>query len=137
MHKPAMKPAHTKRVLLAAVLATFALSGTAVAKDHKHHDKHHAKAHQKAEKEYWKDHRKAEKRYEKAVKEEQKAYRKWARGQYIPVEYRSTRYYIDDYRAYDLAPPPRGYQYVRPYEDDSTYYLVQIATGLISQIFGR
>jgi Ni/Co efflux regulator RcnB len=121
-----------KRLLLAAMLGTFAVSGPAVA-----HDKHHGKAHQKAEKEYWKDRRKAEKRYYKAVKEEQKAYRKWARGQYIPVEYRNARYYVDDYRAYNLDAPPSGYRYVRPYQDDNTYYLVQIATGVISQIFGR
>lgn len=124
-----------KRLMLATALAAFAFTGTAAARDDDH--KHHGKAHYKAEKEYWKDRRKAEKRYEKAVKAEQKAYRKWARGQYIPVEYRTSRYYIDDYRAYDLAPPPYGYQYVRPYRDDNTYYLVQVATGLISQIFGR
>ena len=98
---------------------------------------HPGKGHHKAEKDYWKDRRKAEKRYEKAVREEHKAYRKWARGQYIPREYRTSRYYITDYRAYNLAPPPYGYQYVRPYQDDDNYYLVQVATGLISQIFGR
>lgn len=122
-----------KQLLLATALAAFAVTGTAAAHDHKHH----GKGHDKAEKEYWKDRRKAEKRYEKAVREEHKAYRKWARGQYIPVEYRTSRYYIDDYRAYNLAPPPYGYQYVRPYQDDDNYYLVQVATGLISQIFGR
>lgn len=123
-----------KRLLLATALAAFAFTGTAAARDD---HKHHGKGHYKAEKEYWKDRRKAEKRYEKAMRAEEKAYRKWARGQYIPVEYRTSRYYIDDYRAYDLAPPPYGYQYVRPYQDDNTYYLVQVATGLISQIFGR
>lgn len=122
-----------KQWMLATALAAFAVTGTAAAHDHKHH----GKGHHKAEKEYWKDRRKAEKRYEKAVREEEKAYRKWARGQYIPAEYRTSRYYIDDYRAYNLAPPPYGYQYVRPYEDDDNYYLVQVATGLISQIFGR
>jgi Ni/Co efflux regulator RcnB len=123
-----------KRLVLATALAAFAFTGTAAARDD---HKHHGKGYHKAEKEYWKDRRKAEKRYEKAVREEQKAYRKWVRGQYIPVEYRTSRYYINDYRAYDLAPPPRGYQYVRPYQDDDNYYLVQVATGLISQIFGR
>ncbi len=132
-----MKTFPMKRLLLATMLATFAVSGAAAAHDNRHGDKHRAKAHQKAEKEYWKDRRKAEKRYYKAMQEEQKAYRKWARGQYIPREYRDSRYYMDDYRAYDLAPPPYGYQYVRPYQDDDTYYLVQVATGLISQIFGR
>lgn len=122
-----------KQLLLATALAAFAVTGTAAAAPHDHP----GKGHHKAEKEYWKDRRKAEKRYHKAVREEQKAYRKWARGQYIPVEYRNARYYVNDYRAYNLAPPPYGYQYVRPYQDDDNYYLVQVATGLISQIFGR
>ena len=33
------------------------------------------------------------------------------------------------------APP--GMVWVRPYEEDRTFYLVQAASGLISQIFGR
>ena len=123
-----------KRLLLATALAAFAFTGT-VSADPPHG--HPGKGHHKAEKDYWKDRRKAEERYEKAVREEHKAYRKWARGQYIPREYRTSRYYITDYRAYNLAPPPYGYQYVRPYQDDDNYYLVQVATGLISQIFGR
>ena len=123
-----------KRLLLAAMLATFALSATATAHDHGRGndkaDKHHWKAHQKAGKAH-------EKAYRKAVKEQDKAYRRWARGQYIPASYRSQQYYIDDYRAYHLDAPPRGYRWVRPYEEDDTYYLVEIATGLISQIFGN
>jgi Ni/Co efflux regulator RcnB len=88
-----------------------------------HHGKHAAKQHQKAVK--------------KAYKEEQKAYKRWAKGQYIPRDYIVERYYVQDYRAYDLAPPPNGYMWVRPYPEDDTYYMVQLASGLISQIFGR
>ncbi len=124
-----------KRLLLAAALTAMALSGTSVAHDHKPGNGH-GHGPDKASKDYRKDRHHADKAYRKAVKEEEKAYRRWARGQYIPAEYRVSRYYIDDYRAYDLSPPPRGYAYVRPYQDDDTYYLVQIATGLISQIFG-
>ncbi|HRN62874.1 MAG TPA: RcnB family protein [Luteimonas sp.] len=133
-----------KRLLLAIALTTFAISaaGTADARDDRRGYGYHEDG-----KDYWKDRRKADKRalkaqekaekaYWKAVKEDQKAYRRWARGQYIPVEYRQPRYYVSDYRAYHLAPPPRGYSYVRPYDHDDTYYLVELATGLITQILG-
>ena len=118
-----------KRLLIATTLAALALSGPAFADKGKDPYKHHQKAQEKAHKDY-------DKAQKKAYKEEQKAYKRWARGQHIPHEYLVSRYYIDDYSRYDLAPPPRGYRWVRPYEDDQTYYLVQIATGLISQIFG-
>lgn len=49
----------------------------------------------------------------------------------------ASRYYINDYRDYRLAPPPRGYAWVQPYQNDDTYYMVQIASGLISQIFNN
>lgn len=44
------------------------------------------------------------------------------RGQRVPVVYLQPRYYVNDYRAYRLAPPPRGYRWVRP--DDGGYLLV-------------
>lgn len=138
-----------KRLLLSIALATFAASAasTAVARD----DDRRGRDYHKVEKEYWKDRRKAEKRawkehekaekayrkaYRKAVKDDEKAYRRWARGQYIPVEYRQPRYYLSDHRAYRLAPSPPGYTYVRPYEQDDTYYLIELATGLVTQILG-
>ena len=91
-----------------------------------------------AEREYWKDRREAQREYEKdrreAHKERMKDERRWARGQYIPREYLVDRYYIRDYDDYELAPPPRGYVWVHPDPQDDTYYLVQLATGVISQI---
>lgn len=57
------------------------------------------------------------------------------RGQRIPVMYMQPRYYVQDYRVYHLAPPPRGYHWVRP--DDGRYLLISTATGLISQILGN
>jgi Ni/Co efflux regulator RcnB len=134
-----------KRLLLAVALATFAASAAAPAAAR--HDDRRGRDYHKVEKDYWKDRRKAEKRawkahekaekdYRKAVKEDEKAYRRWARGQYIPLEYRQPRYYVDDYRAYHLAPPPPGYSYVRPYEYDDTYYLIELASGLVTQILG-
>ena len=60
----------------------------------------------------------------------------WRRGERVPVVYLQPRYVIEDYRAYRLAPPPRGYGWVRPYPDSNEYLLVQLATGLISQVLG-
>lgn len=94
-----------------------------------------------AEREYWKDRREADREYEKdrreAMKDRAKAERRWARGEYIPREYLVERYYVRDYRAYDLAPPPPGYTWMRPDPRDDEYYMVQLATGVIEQILGR
>lgn len=56
------------------------------------------------------------------------------RGERVPAGYLQPAYYVQDYRAYRLAPPPRGYRWVRP--ADNRYLLVQTTTGLISQILG-
>ena len=94
-----------------------------------------------AEREYWKDRREAARESEKdrreAWKERAKDERRWARGEYLPREYLMDRYYVRDYRAYDLAPPPPGYGWVRPDPRDDAYYMVQLATGVIAQILGR
>ena len=50
------------------------------------------------------------------------------RGGYIPREFRNRQYYVTDYRAYHLSPPPRGQQWVQVGSD---YVLMAIATGLI------
>lgn len=63
--------------------------------------------------------------------------RAWARGERLPTVYLAPRYYVEDYRDYRLAPPPRGMVWVQPYENTREFYLVQVATGLVSQIFGR
>lgn len=78
-----------------------------------------------------KDLREAERDYYKAQRKYAKAQRRWGRGQYLPAEYRSSRYVIHDYRAYRLPPPPRGYGYVR-YDDD--VLLTSMASGLITQV---
>lgn len=53
------------------------------------------------------------------------------RGGYLPRDYRSRQYVVDDWRGYRLAPPPRGYHWVQVGGD---YVLAAIATGLIMQI---
>ncbi|WCE02580.1 RcnB family protein [Pseudoxanthomonas sp. JBR18] len=56
----------------------------------------------------------------------------WKRGEHLPRgDY--DGYYVD-YREYHLAPPPRGYRWVRPVDD--RYLLVEVATGLIAEALG-
>ena len=106
-------------------------------KDRREYEKDRREAHR----EYWKDRAEAEREYAKdrreALREREKAQRRWARGQHIPRDYLYDRYYVRDYRAYNLAPPPNGHMWVRPDAQDVTYYLVQLATGLISGILGE
>ncbi|MEO6138818.1 MAG: RcnB family protein [Luteimonas sp.] len=59
---------------------------------------------------------------------------KFERGERVPYIYRQQRYYVRDYRAYHLAPPPRGYRWVQP--ESGRYLLISTATGLISQLLG-
>jgi Ni/Co efflux regulator RcnB len=61
-------------------------------------------------------------------------YRRFQRGEWVPVIYLQPRYYVNDWRAYHLAPPPRGYRWVRP--ADGHYLLVAATTGLIAEILG-
>ncbi|HTK34169.1 MAG TPA: RcnB family protein [Caulobacteraceae bacterium] len=58
-------------------------------------------------------------------------YRSWARGQTLPRAYFAPPYYIDNWTAYRLGPPPRGYRYVRVGND---IVLAAIATGLIANV---
>ncbi|MGE3303322.1 MAG: RcnB family protein [Hyphomonadaceae bacterium] len=56
----------------------------------------------------------------------------WQRGARLPNEYR--RVVVRDYRAYHLAPPPRGYQYVRV---DNDVILASIATGVVASVIAN
>ena len=85
---------------------------------HKHHDKH------------WKRNGHDNGRHLGWYKQQ------WRRGDHLPVAYLAPRYYVDDYRAYRLSAPPPGYRWVRPYGNSEEFLLVQVATGLISQILG-
>lgn len=60
---------------------------------------------------------------------------RFARGDRLPREYRSHQYVVDNWRGYNLAPPPRGFNWVQIGAD---YALIAITTGIISQIvFGH
>lgn len=149
-----------KRIQLASMIAALLLAGPALA-GHGHgqggeHAKAKGKAHGDRVETVRVDHRgherheydrrvvrtdqrgpqwKAEGRHDNGLHLGQ--HKQWARGQRLPSNYLEQRYYIRDYRDYGLVAPPPGTVWVRPYQDDRTFYLVQVATGLISQIFGR
>lgn len=53
------------------------------------------------------------------------------RGGRLPNDYRDRQYVVDDWRGYDLQPPPRGYHWVGV---GGEYMLVGIASGVIAQI---
>lgn len=76
--------------------------------------------------------RRAERRYNAARYHGPRGYqqRQWRHGQRLPAQYR-TRGYVVYYRTYRLAPPPRGYQYVRVGND---VLLVSTRGGLISMV---
>jgi len=53
---------------------------------------------------------------------------RWAVGHRLPSTYYARPYYVD-YRAYGLAPPPRGHHWVRV---DNDVFLVALTSGLIA-----
>ncbi|WP_027802175.1 RcnB family protein [Paraburkholderia dilworthii] len=55
----------------------------------------------------------------------------WRKGDRLPREYRDRQYVIDDWRAYRLAPPPRGYSWIGIGGD---YLMVRISTGMILRV---
>ena len=129
-----------KQSAIATALAVATLATpTAFAHDqHRGHYRHHDHRHDRRDHRHdRRDYREYRKDVRQAYRQDQRNYRRWARGQYIPRDYMASRYYINDYRSYRLAPPPRGYAWVRPYQNDDTYYMVQLATGLIAQAFAR
>lgn len=56
----------------------------------------------------------------------------WHKDYQRGVVYVERRIYVDDYRHYDLAPPPPGHRWVR--SDDGRYVLIAVATGIIADI---
>ncbi|MBS7535280.1 RcnB family protein [Ancylobacter sonchi] len=53
----------------------------------------------------------------------------WSRGRQLPPNYRHN--VVRDYGRYRLAPPPRGYNWVRV---NNEYLLIGITSGIISSI---
>lgn len=57
-------------------------------------------------------------------------YRSWRYGEHLPSAYYGHRYVVNNYYAYRLRPPPRGYHWVRV---DNDVVLAAIAGGLVVQ----
>ena len=62
-------------------------------------------------------------------------WRDWRRGDRLPAYYRGHYATVDDWRGRHLAPPRRGYHYVR--DDNGNILLVAIATGVIASIIAN
>lgn len=56
----------------------------------------------------------------------------YRRGGRVPLEYRSSRYVVTDWRHDHLRQPPRGYHWVRSNNGD--FLLVAVATGIITDL---
>ncbi|MFT4067722.1 RcnB family protein [Paraburkholderia sp.] len=55
----------------------------------------------------------------------------WHPGEPVPPSYRGPHYVVDDWRAYELQPPPAGYQWLRVNGD---FVLAAVTTGVITSI---
>ena len=76
--------------------------------------------------------RRADKRFKSSAYRGPKGYhgQRFHRGERLSPAYRSAAYRVD-YRRYHLAPPPRGYEYVRVNND---VVLAAVATGVITSV---
>lgn len=129
-----------KRLLLSTSIAVLLLSSAAaMARDHdkdkhgRYDDDRHGHNDRDRRDDDRRDHRYDDRRRDNGrhLGQLKHGYR---RGERAPVVYLQPRYYVTDYRRYHLAPPPRGYRWVRPADD--RYLLVEITSGLISQALG-
>lgn len=105
-------------MLAAALLASLAMAGTAVAQQGPpgppgppHYPPGHAYGH---------DHRPPPPPH------------RWVRGERFQDHYHGRVIVVNDYRSYRLRPPPRGYHWVR--DDNNNLLLVAIATGVITDM---
>ncbi|MBY5538936.1 RcnB family protein [Rhizobium leguminosarum] len=55
----------------------------------------------------------------------------WKKGYRVSASERRRFSDVNDYRRYRLAPPPRGYRWVRA---DNEYLLIGVTSGIISSI---
>jgi Ni/Co efflux regulator RcnB len=119
--------------LSAALLATTA--GAALAQPGRHDDRGPPGAERRDDRGPPGFERRADRHYKAPRYAPPRGYqaRAWHRGDRLPAEYRG-RGYVVDYRAYRLAPPPRGYQYVRVGND---VVLTAVATGVIASVISE
>jgi Ni/Co efflux regulator RcnB len=133
-----------KKAMLAAISAVTAMSValTAVPAQAQHHDRG----------DRWSDNRRdnrSDRRWDRREdrRDDRRAERRWQtwggqhgyngyRGNWRSGQrysnWRNSRYYVNDYRAYNLPPPRRGYRYYRDSSGDIV--MAAIATGVIASI---
>ncbi|MBW8753655.1 MAG: RcnB family protein [Sphingomonadales bacterium] len=58
---------------------------------------------------------------------------RWREGQRFD-RWNNSRYYINDWRAYNLPPPRRGYRYYR--DDNGDIVMAAVGSGIIGLILG-
>lgn len=56
----------------------------------------------------------------------------YKRGGYVPEEYRSGGYVVNDWHREHLRQPPRGYHWV--HGDNGDFLLIAVATGVITDL---
>ena len=129
-----------KRLLLSVSLVVLALSSASAFADSDKHHKQGKHAQHHDDRRHDRDDDRRDDRHDRHDRRHDNGRhlgwqkQSFRRGERVPVGYLQPAYYVQDYRAYRLAPPPRGYRWVRPADD--RYLLVQTTTGLISQILG-
>ncbi|WP_322044168.1 RcnB family protein [Paraburkholderia sp. J67] len=55
----------------------------------------------------------------------------WHRGAPVPPQYLAPQYVVDDWRAYELQPPPVGYEWLNV---NGEFVLAAVTTGVIANI---
>ncbi len=121
-----------KKILMLLALSCAMLGSTAAMADRDHGRDH--------DRDSWgRYHQDDRYRYKKAPPPHAKAWghesRQFKRGDRLPREYRSNRYYVTDWRSRDLYAPPYGYRWAQV---DEKYLLVSTADYVISRIvYGR
>jgi Ni/Co efflux regulator RcnB len=137
-----------KRMFAATALALTLISSvvtTAQADDRNRHDRHYDRHDDRHERRDWDrshDFRSHDFRHYdgrsfergRYVRPSGYYYRSWRYGDRLPRAYYGPRYIVNDYYAYRLRPPPRGYHWVRV---DHDVVLAAIASGVVvSAVFG-
>lgn len=113
--------------MVAASMMLTSVTANAWSNEHRYDQRYHHqidhKQLEKLKKQQAKDHQQYRKQLEKQQAQREKARLKamkhqavhthWQRGQYLPANYRSARYLVNDWRAYRLSAPARGNEWRR------------------------
>jgi Ni/Co efflux regulator RcnB len=125
----------SKRMTTVAAVLALCMAGSAFAQDRRGDDRGPRGQDQRHEQHDRRDARNDRQDFRDGRQADRRGYpqphAEWRRGGRVPQEYRGRNYVVNDYRAYQLQQPPRGYQWVGVGGD---FVLAAIATGVIAQI---